>query len=176
MDTAEQNRNDLSDYQRLYVDIINHIFAMTNAKDNEGAVNSMREDFGKLGLFASAANFLQLMHDIRRVDDGEFLRKYIGGMAMECMLTISWYTKSPSEDIVDAQISLFLVKNKRYGSSFTECYRKDGKAYAFGHLQEKINRICSLLVLNDEAKEEPVIDSYQDLLGYCILTLMEIQD
>ncbi len=32
-----------------------------------------------------------------------------------------------------------------------------------------------LLTLNEDAKEEPVLDSYKDLLGYCILTLIEIK-
>lgn len=176
MDTVERNKEPLGEYQSLYIDLINHVRDMTYSRDNDGVVISMREDFGKIGLFASAANFLQIMHDLRSTEDDELVRKYVSGMAMECLLTISWYTGKLCEQIVNAQVELFLVKNKRYGNAFSECYRKDGRAYAFGHLQEKINRICSLLVLDEEAKEEPLIDSYKDLLGYCILTLMEIKE
>ena len=96
-------------------------------------------------------------------------------MAMEALLTLSWYIVSDYNDIIGSQIELFKTKNKRYGNAFSECFAKDGYPYAFGHLQEKINRICSLLTLNEDAKEEPVIDSYKDLLGYCILTLIEIK-
>jgi len=156
--------------------MIRRLADMIECKDNAAFVSSLREDFGKLGLFSSAANFLRLMYGIRASSkDKETLRSHISVMAMEALLTLSWYIISDYNDIIESQIELFKTKNKRYGNAFSECFAKDGYPYAFGHLQEKINRICSLLTLNEDAKEKPVLDSYKDLLGYCILTLIEIK-
>ena len=171
---AEQNNNGCSEYVNSYIFEIRRLTDIIKCNTNLGS--SLREDFGKLGLFSSAAIFLRLMYDIRAsTEDKEALRHKIQEMAMVALLTLSWYIVSDYNDIIGSQIELFKTKNKRYGNAFSECFSKDGYPYAFGHLQEKINRICSLLILNDDAKEEPVLDSYKDLLGYCILTLIEIK-
>ena len=172
MDMVEQS----NEYTNRYKSILDNIRCMIVDDANEELYESYREDFGKLGLFASAGGFLKTMYYIRKgKDDMNVLKPLIYQMAVEALLAISWYTENTLSDIVDSQLALFKIKNKRYGNSFAECFSKDGFPYAFGHLQEKINRICSLLILNDEAKEEPVIDSYKDLLGYCVLTLIEIE-
>lgn len=175
-DMVEQNNNGCCEYANKYIFVIRRLADMIECKDNAAFVSSLREDFGKLGLFSSAANFLRLMYEIRASSkDKETLRSHISVIAMEALLTLSWYIVSDYNDIIESQIELFKTKNKRYGNAFSECFAKDGYPYAFGHLQEKINRICSLLTLNEDAKEEPVLDSYKDLLGYCILTLIEIK-
>lgn len=175
-DMVEQNNNGCCEYANKYIFEIRHLADMIECKDNATFVSSLREDFGKLGLFSSAANFLRLMYEIRASsEDKETLRNHISVMAMEALLTLSWYIVSDYNDIIGSQIELFKTKNKRYGNAFSECFSKDGYPYAFGHLQEKINRICSLLTLNEDAKEEPILDSYKDLLGYCILTLIGIK-
>lgn len=172
-DMVEQSNGE---YANCYVSTIRHLAEMVECKDNKEQVEAIRECFGKLGLYASASDFLRYMYDIRNIKvNSEELRSYIGSLGMEALLIISWYTGKTYEEIVESQITLFKVKNKRYGNSFVECFAKDGYPYAFGHLQEKINRICALLALDDEVKEEPIIDSYKDLLGYCVLTLVEIK-
>jgi hypothetical protein len=147
---VEQNNNGCCEYANKYIFVIRRLADMIECKDNAVFVSSLREDFGKLGLFSSAANFLRLMYEIRASsEDKETLRSHISVMAMEALLTLSWYIVSDYNDIIESQIELFKTKNKRYGNAFSECFAKDGYPYAFGHLQEKINRICSLLTLRN---------------------------
>lgn len=164
-------------YREHYVKVINYLYAMAEEHNSAGKAYALKDDFNKLGLFASAAYFLGQMYRGRMLSSipGK-LQAIIKDLGIACLLSISWHCNISCDTIVSSQIDLFLVKNKRYGGSFRECYEKDGLPYAFGHLQEKINRICSLLMLNEEAGEEPVTDSLKDLLGYCVLTLIELDD
>lgn len=168
---AAQNKSDLDSY----VYHINRIGAMLAEDGNKEKYGCIRECYGKLGLYASAEDFLACIHNAR-VDlrDNGDIKEDIDDIASTALLVISLYTNTLPEDIISSQVELYEMKNRRYGNSFAECFAKDGFPYAFGHLQEKANRICSLLTLNDEAKEEPILDSYKDLIGYCILTLVEI--
>lgn len=164
-------------YRDHYVSVINELYAMAEEHNNKENAYMLKDDFNKLGLFASAAYFLNQMHKARIwASTSEKLQGIIKDMGIASLLTLSWHCDIPCDKIISSQIDLFLLKNKRYGSSFRECYKEDGLPYAFGHLQEKINRICSLLMLNEEANEEPVTDSLKDLLGYCVLTLIELDD
>lgn len=135
----------------------------------------LKESYGKLGLYASAADFVQDIYYVRKMaeDDGT-QREGIRKLGLDALCALHLYSGEPVGKIIEKQIDLYSLKNKRYGNSFSECYALDGLPYALGHLQEKINRICSLLMLNDTAKDEPIVDSYKDLLGYCVLTLCEI--
>lgn len=56
---AEQNNNGCVEYANKYIFKIRHLADMIECKDNAAFVLSLREDFGKLGLFSSAANFLR---------------------------------------------------------------------------------------------------------------------
>ena len=55
---AEQNDNGCSEYANKYIFVIRRLADMIECKDNAAFVSSLREDFGKLGLFSSAANCL----------------------------------------------------------------------------------------------------------------------
>lgn len=171
-DMEERNKSDLESY----IFHINRICDMLSDKGCMGKNATIKECYGKLGLFASAEDVLIYIHNARvdLVNKGD-IKRDVDDIALTALLVISLYTDTEPKEIVCAQIDLYKLKNKRYGNSFAECFAKDGYPYAFGHLQEKANRICSLLTLNDEAKEEPILDSYKDLLGYCILTLVEIR-
>lgn len=165
-----------SNYHKRYANILNSICLMTEESFKSKEVLSLKEDFGKLGIFANTAHILRIMHKIRNAANCTELCSQVHRMARVCLLTLSWYEKISCKILAFSQYELFLLKNKRYGNSFQECYAKDGQPYAFGHLQEKINRICSLLTLNDEASDEPLTDSLKDLLGYCVLTLIELEN
>lgn len=168
------NRQTDIKYSERYMAAIKKVHDDAVCAKNADGRSALKEDFGKLGLYTSAVYFMRIMHEIRDADEVAGLQAAVMDMAVVCLLTISWYESIPCDEIVSAQIELFVVKNKRYGSSFHECFVKDGYPYAFGHLQEKINRICSLLTLNEKANEEPLTDSLRDLLGYCVLTLIEL--
>lgn len=108
---VEQNNNECCEYANKYIFEIRHLADMIECKDNAAFVSSLREDFGKLGLFSSAANFLRLMYEIRASsEDKETLRIHISVMAMEALLTLSWYIVSDYNDIIESQIELFKPK------------------------------------------------------------------
>ena len=89
---VEQNNNGCCEYANKYIFVIRRLADMIECKDNAAFVSSLREDFGKLGLFSSAANFLRLMYEIRASSkDKETLRSHISVMAMEALLTLSWF-------------------------------------------------------------------------------------
>lgn len=145
--------------------------AVWNAK----YLDLLKESYGKLGLYASAADLVQDIYYVRKVAENvETLREGVRKIGLDALCTLHLYSGEPVGKIIEKQVELFSMKNKRYGNSFSECYALDGLPYALGHLQEKINRICSLLMLNEKAEDEPIVDSYKDLLGYCVMTLCEI--
>lgn len=168
---AEQNNDDM----RLYLSEMTAIGQMCERGDCDGMVKSIREHYGKLGLFSSASDFLRMISVARSCrSDKEELSDVIRTIGFEALLVVSLRENKAVPDVIASQVELYKLKNRRYGNSFAECFAIDGLPYAFGHLQEKANRICSLLTIDDEAKEEPILDSYKDLMGYCILTLVEV--
>ena len=78
-------------------------------------------------------------------------------------------------EVYDRLTKTYIAKNADYGNSFTECYKKFGKAYAYGHIWEKMKRIESLRNQDAQVKGESIIDSLMDLANYCILTIMEME-
>ena len=164
---AEQN----NDY-KTYSLILTKICRMVNEKANELEIS--KELYGKLGFVGSASELLKymvLMRDAHKRDKS--IQTYLFYMAERSLLVMSMFLGETCEELCQKQLALYEVKNRRYGNSFRECFEKDGYPYAFGHLQEKINRICSLAASGEVVENEPLIDSYKDLLGYCVLTIME---
>lgn len=142
--------------------------------DAQCEMKHLSRDMDKLGLFAAAHYSLRHMRRLRRAKKNDSTRDELLKLAMCATTVIARVTDTDAKKVLDAQFELYQTKNRRYGNSFTECYQLDGKPYAFGHLQEKINRICSLLMLDEDVAEEPLLDSFRDLLGYCVLTLCEL--
>ena len=50
-DMVEQNNNGCCEYANKYIFEIRHLADMIECKDNAAFVSSLKEDFGKLGLF-----------------------------------------------------------------------------------------------------------------------------
>lgn len=138
-------------------------------------MKSLNEDIDKIGLFSAAQYLLWRMRELRLAEDFYDMKDVLIRMALCSTLVVTRITSTDVATVREEQLALYKKKNRRYGNSFAECYKLDGKPYAFGHLQEKINRICSLLVIDDDAVEEPILDSFRDLFGYCLLTLCEIE-
>ena len=168
---VEQSNED----SKRYAYHIYRIEDMYKSPSHTEEVSSIRECYGKMGLCASASDFLRMIACARlHRECKEGLSECIKTLAFETLVVISIYTDTEPSDVIKSQLEMYHLKNKRYGNSFAECFAKDGYPYAFGHLQEKANRICSLLMLGDDANNEPIIDSYRDLFGYCIFTLVEM--
>lgn len=72
---------------------------------------------------------------------------------------------------------LYEKKNKAYGNSFGDTYKKLGIISAITRISDKYNRICNLATspnIND--LNESIEDTLKDLAAYAIMTLIEIQN
>lgn len=147
---------------------------------NGMSCDGLDEDMGKLGEFACASYLLQGMRNLMDENpqdqsaNKEAVLAHLKYMMIIAKKGVSSLTFDDDKTILDKQFELYKLKNRRYGNSFSECFREFGMAYALGHIQEKINRICALLVLGEEDCAEPLSDSFRDLLGYCVLTKCEV--
>lgn len=143
-------------------------------KEQADGLEVSMELYGKLGFAGSASELLKLMVLMRNANkSGKSIQRFLFAMAEKSLFVASMYLNETCESLCQKQLDLYEVKNRRYGNSFRECFVRDGYPYAFGHLQEKINRICSLASSGEVVEDEPLVDSYKDLLGYCVLTIME---
>lgn len=73
------------------------------------------------------------------------------------------YTENLSETLV--------AKNADYGDSFAKSYEKHGLVSAVIRLEDKLNRLESLIE-NDAKVNESIDDTLLDIAGYAILTLI----
>lgn len=74
--------------------------------------------------------------------------------------------------------TIYAQKNHDYGDSFGETFRKLGPISAITRMEDKFNRLCSLITLPDEerkVKDESIEDTLMDLANYAIMTLLEMQ-
>ena len=72
---------------------------------------------------------------------------------------------------------LYKKKNKAYGNSFGDTYKKLGIVSAVTRISDKYNRLCNLATnpnIND--LNESIEDTLKDLAAYSIMTLIEIRD
>lgn len=72
--------------------------------------------------------------------------------------------------------SLYEMKDKAYGSSFSQTYDKLGIISAVTRISDKYNRLCNLATNKDiDNLGESIEDTLKDMAAYCIMTLMEIR-
>ena len=78
------------------------------------------------------------------------------------------------KEITDKMFETFKAKNHDYGSSFSNLFKECGMTYAYGHMEEKLERVKSLMKDEAKVKGEGMKDSLLDLSNYAILTIMEL--
>ena len=78
------------------------------------------------------------------------------------------------KEITDKMFETFKAKNHDYGSSFSNLFKECGMTYAYGHMEEKLERVKSLMKDEAKVKGERMKDSLLDLSNYAILTIMEL--
>lgn len=80
------------------------------------------------------------------------------------------------KQITDEMVKLYERKNSDYGSSIHDTYMKYGAVAYLVRMEDKINRVRSL-VQNKEQKveDEKIHDSLVDLANYSILMLLELE-
>ena len=80
------------------------------------------------------------------------------------------------EELCDNLHELYVQKNKAYGDSFGETYRKLGLISAITRISDKYNRIVNLATNeNISIGDESIVDTLADLANYALMTVMEIQ-
>lgn len=73
--------------------------------------------------------------------------------------------------------NLYAQKNKAYGNSFSDTYKKLGIISAVTRISDKHNRLCNLATNpNIDDLGESIDDTLRDLASYCIMTLIEFRD
>ena len=66
-------------------------------------------------------------------------------------------------------------KNADYGNSFEETIKKWGPNIALARIDDKLNRVNSLLKSEAQVKDESIEDTLMDLSTYAIMTLMALK-
>ena len=72
---------------------------------------------------------------------------------------------------------LYEVKDRAYGSSFADTYKKLGLISAVTRISDKYNRLCNLATNPDiDNLGESLEDTLRDMASYCIMTVMELEN
>lgn len=72
---------------------------------------------------------------------------------------------------------LYEVKDRAYGSSFADTYKKLGLISAVTRISDKFNRLCNLATNPDiDNLGESLEDTLRDMASYCIMTVMELEN
>lgn len=80
------------------------------------------------------------------------------------------------EDITVEMRNLYDKKNRDYGDSFSQSFRKWGLPMSCIRLGDKLNRLDSFAMNTSmQVTDESVEDTLVDLANYAIMTLMEIR-
>jgi hypothetical protein len=78
-------------------------------------------------------------------------------------------------DICEELKSIYFAKNMDYGDSFGKGYKEYGKIMPLIRLEDKLNRIKSLIKNEAAVKDESLIDTLMDLANYSIMTIIELE-
>ena len=72
---------------------------------------------------------------------------------------------------------IYQAKNRDYGNSFGEMYKKLGIISAITRIGDKYNRLVSLSTKSESerrVKDETIKDTLMDLANYAIMTIIEL--
>lgn len=80
------------------------------------------------------------------------------------------------KQITNEMVKLYERKNSDYGSSIHDTYMKYGAVAYLVRMEDKINRVRSLVQNNNQkVEDEKIHDSLVDLANYSILMLLELE-
>lgn len=111
------------------------------------------------------SNDILYLNQIKKVDAPKLkdVPKAINSAVSKFEMLARSYTENLSETLV--------AKNADYGNSFEKSYEKHGLVSAVIRLEDKLNRLESLLE-NEAQVNESIDDTLLDIAGYAILTLI----
>ncbi len=78
------------------------------------------------------------------------------------------------KSVCDELNALYERKNHDYGDSYHNTYLKWGLPMAAIRLEDKLNRIETLIRTEGQVKDESIRDTLIDLANYSIMTVMEL--
>ena len=76
-------------------------------------------------------------------------------------------------DICEELNEIYARKNHDYGDSFGKGYAEYGIVMAVIRLEDKLNRLKSLIKAEALVKDESINDTLMDLANYAIMTVIE---
>lgn len=82
------------------------------------------------------------------------------------------------KDVCERLNAVYEKKNKDYGNSFGETYKRLGIISAVTRISDKMNRLESLATKTEEerlVKDESIKDTVLDMANYCIMLAMELE-
>ena len=79
-------------------------------------------------------------------------------------------------EIAEQIAALYEKKDRAYGNSFGDTYKKLGIISAVTRISDKYNRLCNLAT-NPRVDNlgENIEDTLKDMAAYCIMTIMEMK-
>ena len=79
------------------------------------------------------------------------------------------------KEITNEMIELFERKNSDYNNSIHDTYMKYGAVAYLVRMEDKINRVRSLVQNKEQKVDEKIHDTLVDLANYSILMLLELE-
>lgn len=77
------------------------------------------------------------------------------------------------DSICEELNEIYARKNHDYGDSFGKGYAEYGMTMAVIRLEDKLNRLKSLIKADPLVKDESINDTLMDLANYAIMTVIE---
>ena len=77
------------------------------------------------------------------------------------------------DSICEELNEIYARKNHDYGDSFGKGYAEYGMVMAVIRLEDKLNRLKSLIKAESLVKDESINDTLMDLANYAIMTVIE---
>ena len=76
------------------------------------------------------------------------------------------------DDLLESIKNMLLIKRNDYGLTFQESCDKYGLMSPIVRLNDKLDRISNLYMNKKIIKNESIDDSFKDIIGYSILSLL----
>lgn len=77
--------------------------------------------------------------------------------------------------VFDELILMIQKKHHDYGNSFSQTYEEFGLQSAYLRLKDKVNRLGVIQLHEAKIKDETIENIFQDIIGYSVLTLLELK-
>ena len=79
------------------------------------------------------------------------------------------------KELCDRIHNTCVIKNHDYGNSASDLYKKFGLISYIVRMNDKMNRINTLLNKENEVEDEKIEDTLLDLANYCLLAVADME-